>query len=173
MPGRVVGSGRVGYARQMVDIHCHILPALDDGARSLDESVAMAEMAISEGITHVVGTPHADSHFRFDFALVQKRRAELQARVGERLQLVVHEVPGAHVARLFLGPDDLRGGGVAGQDIAGLRGVEGIKLFDAHQGHGEFVPRAPNNPVNRALSTWKEISAPRTVERAGIPATGV
>ena len=71
----------------MVDIHCHILPALDDGAKSLDESVKMAEMAISEGITHVVGTPHADGNFRFDFDLVQKRRGELQARVGERLQL--------------------------------------------------------------------------------------
>ena len=44
-------------------------------------------MAISEGITHVVATPHADGNFHFDFDLVQKRRAELQARVGDRLQL--------------------------------------------------------------------------------------
>jgi dihydropyrimidinase len=44
---------------------------------------------------------------------------------------------------------------------------------DAHQGHGEFVARQPHNPVNRALSQWKEITAPRRVERAGIPATGV
>ena len=41
------------------------------------------------------------------------------------------------------------------------------------QGHGKFVGRQPNNPVNRALSTWKEITAPRKVERTGIPATGV
>jgi dihydropyrimidinase len=41
------------------------------------------------------------------------------------------------------------------------------------QGHGKFVGREPNNPVNRALSTWKEITAPRKVERSGIPATGV
>ncbi len=87
-PGVVVGFGTLGYAfRFMVDIHCHILPALDDGAESLDESVEMAETAISEGITHVVATPHADSNFRFDFDLVQKRRAELQERVGDRLQL--------------------------------------------------------------------------------------
>jgi len=44
---------------------------------------------------------------------------------------------------------------------------------EAEQGHGEFVARQPNNPVNRALSTWKEITAPRKVERTGIPATGV
>ncbi|TPK47814.1 dihydropyrimidinase [Mesorhizobium sp. B2-5-4] len=39
--------------------------------------------------------------------------------------------------------------------------------------HGEFVGREPNAAVNRALSTWKEITAPRKVERTGIPATGV
>ncbi len=40
-------------------------------------------------------------------------------------------------------------------------------------GHGKFVPRAPRMSVNRALSQWKAITAPRKVERAGIPATGV
>ncbi|WP_192363018.1 dihydropyrimidinase [Mesorhizobium mediterraneum] len=43
----------------------------------------------------------------------------------------------------------------------------------AKPGHGEFVAREPNAAINRALSTWKEISAPRKVERTGIPATGV
>jgi dihydropyrimidinase len=41
------------------------------------------------------------------------------------------------------------------------------------QGHGRFVARGANNPVNRALSQWKDITAPRKVERTGIPATGV
>jgi dihydropyrimidinase len=44
---------------------------------------------------------------------------------------------------------------------------------ETRPGHGEFVARAPHQAVNRALSTWKEISAPRKVERTGIPATGV
>ncbi|MCA0015105.1 dihydropyrimidinase [Mesorhizobium sp. B292B1B] len=43
----------------------------------------------------------------------------------------------------------------------------------AKPGHGQFVSREPNAAVNRALSTWKEITAPRKVERTGIPATGV
>jgi dihydropyrimidinase len=43
----------------------------------------------------------------------------------------------------------------------------------AKPGHGQFIGREPNAAVNRALSTWKEITAPRKVERAGIPATGV
>ena len=40
-------------------------------------------------------------------------------------------------------------------------------------GHGDFVKRPPNGPVNTALSTWKELTAPRKVERSGIPASGV
>ena len=41
------------------------------------------------------------------------------------------------------------------------------------EGHGQFVAREANAPVNRALSTWKELTAPRPVQRSGIPATGV
>ncbi|MEM7544236.1 MAG: dihydropyrimidinase [Pseudomonadota bacterium] len=41
------------------------------------------------------------------------------------------------------------------------------------EGHGEFVKREAKNPVNKALSTWKELTAPRKVERTGIPASGV
>ncbi len=50
--------------------------------------------------------------------------------------------------------------------------VEETKI-KATPGHGEFVAREPHAAVNRALSTWKEIVAPRKVERTGIPATGV
>ncbi len=41
------------------------------------------------------------------------------------------------------------------------------------EGHGKFVAREANTTVNKALSTWKELTAPRPVERSGIPATGV
>lgn len=34
----------------MIDLHCHILPGVDDGARSLEDSVAMAQKAVFEGI---------------------------------------------------------------------------------------------------------------------------
>jgi protein-tyrosine phosphatase len=71
----------------MVDIHCHILPGLDDGADTLNTSIQMAEMAIAEGITHVVGTPHANSVHKFDPELIRQRRDELQAAVGDRLKL--------------------------------------------------------------------------------------
>ncbi|MBO6756704.1 MAG: dihydropyrimidinase [Roseibium sp.] len=41
------------------------------------------------------------------------------------------------------------------------------------QGHGQFVKREPFQAVNKALSTWKELTAPRKVERTGIPVSGV
>jgi dihydropyrimidinase len=52
-----------------------------------------------------------------------------------------------------------------------------VAVFDGEvrtqEGHGEFVAREPNGAVNRALSTFKELTAPRPVLRAGIPASGV
>src|ERR1700736_4594197 len=71
----------------MVDIHCHILAGLDDGASSLEESVEMAEMAIADGITHVVATPHSNGEYQFDPQRVRERRDELQDKVGNRLTL--------------------------------------------------------------------------------------
>lgn len=45
--------------------------------------------------------------------------------------------------------------------------------IDSREGHGEFVAREPQGSVNRALSAWKELTAPRPVTRGGIPASGV
>jgi protein-tyrosine phosphatase len=42
----------------MIDIHSHILPGIDDGARNLEDSIVMAEAAVKEGITHLYATPH-------------------------------------------------------------------------------------------------------------------
>ena len=71
----------------MVDLHCHILPGLDDGPRTIEDSLAMAEDAIADGITHVVATPHANSVFSFDFARIAAAREELSAKIGNRLTL--------------------------------------------------------------------------------------
>jgi protein-tyrosine phosphatase len=71
----------------MVDVHCHILPGIDDGPKTIEESIAMAESAIAEGITHVVATPHSSRQHFFDFALVRRLRDELQSRIGDQLKL--------------------------------------------------------------------------------------
>jgi protein-tyrosine phosphatase len=71
----------------MVDIHTHILFGLDDGAESLEMSLAMAEMAIQDGITHIIGTPHAHPNHDFIPELVRMRRDEIQSRFEGRLTL--------------------------------------------------------------------------------------
>lgn len=42
----------------MIDLHSHILPGVDDGAQTLEDSLEMARKAISQGITHLMCTPH-------------------------------------------------------------------------------------------------------------------
>ena len=42
----------------MIDIHQHILPDFDDGARSWEESLEMARLAAGDGIGTIVATPH-------------------------------------------------------------------------------------------------------------------
>lgn len=42
----------------MIDIHCHILPDIDDGASGMDESLEMAKMALRSGVTDIIATPH-------------------------------------------------------------------------------------------------------------------
>ncbi|MFQ3200694.1 MAG: protein-tyrosine phosphatase [Zhongshania sp.] len=49
----------------MIDIHCHILPGIDDGAQTLKNALELAKAAVENGITHAVCTPHI--HFgRYD-----------------------------------------------------------------------------------------------------------
>lgn len=47
----------------MVDIHCHILPGIDDGAKNVVDSLTMAKQAEKEGITTIIATPHLNSHY--------------------------------------------------------------------------------------------------------------
>ena len=42
----------------MIDLHCHVLPAIDDGAESLDQSLEFCRIALADGITTLVATPH-------------------------------------------------------------------------------------------------------------------
>ena len=47
----------------MIDLHCHVLPAIDDGPRTLDESLALARAAAAAGTRTMVATPHIDERW--------------------------------------------------------------------------------------------------------------
>jgi protein-tyrosine phosphatase len=70
-----------------VDIHSHILYGMDDGAKTLEQSVAMLEMAASGGTTDIVGTPHSDQMYDFQPELIAVRVCELNAALGGRIRV--------------------------------------------------------------------------------------
>lgn len=81
----------------MVDIHCHMLPGLDDGADCLEESFRMAQMAVRDGISTVVVTPHQlGTHSRNSGDLIRDAAKDFQARLQQR-GIPLQILPGADV----------------------------------------------------------------------------
>lgn len=77
----------------MIDLHCHILPGVDDGAENIEASIAMAEQAVSQGITHILCTPHHNNgKYTNPKSEVISLVASLQAELDKRnLPLTVLE----------------------------------------------------------------------------------
>lgn len=65
-----------------IDVHAHILPGIDDGARTIDEACAMVEMSIREGFAGIVATPHYS----------RRRGSEGIAELAEQLKSRVREI---------------------------------------------------------------------------------
>ncbi|QHT58799.1 hypothetical protein GXP70_01590 [Paenibacillus lycopersici] len=68
----------------MIDIHCHILHGVDDGAKDLEESVAMARIAYEDGIRDIIATPHFNELFLITADIVERKLEELQAELDRR-----------------------------------------------------------------------------------------
>ncbi|WP_316571818.1 CpsB/CapC family capsule biosynthesis tyrosine phosphatase [Neobacillus sp. YIM B06451] len=67
----------------MIDIHCHILPGVDDGAKTMEESVEMAREAVKEGIHAIIATPHHNRFYENPKEAVNQKVAELNNRLKE------------------------------------------------------------------------------------------
>jgi protein-tyrosine phosphatase len=81
----------------VIDLHCHLLPGLDDGPANLDFSVAMARTAVEAGIQVTVATPHVRSDHPTEAEAIDRGVAELNAALGEAgVELTV--LPGAEVS---------------------------------------------------------------------------
>lgn len=102
------------------DIHFHLLPGVDDGPATMEDSLELARLAVSDGTGTVVATPHIRREFLADPSEVPSRVAELQDRLhSEGIPLSVlpggeldaHMVP--HLAqrdldRIAVGPGGAR-----------------------------------------------------------------
>jgi len=89
-----------------VDLHCHILPGLDDGARDLDDALAMARTGQADGIAAICATPHIRHDHDVRIGELPARRAELEAAVA-RDGCNTRILPGGEVAAsAAIGLDD-------------------------------------------------------------------
>ncbi len=71
----------------MIDIHSHILHGMDDGAKTLEVSLAMLDAASAAGTTDIVATPHADVEYAFQPELISGRLAELKAASSSPIRI--------------------------------------------------------------------------------------
>lgn len=58
----------------ITDFHSHILPGIDDGSASVEESIAMLQMEAAQGVTHVVATPHFYPRYQSPEAFLEDRK---------------------------------------------------------------------------------------------------
>lgn len=81
----------------MIDLHCHLLPGIDDGAATVADSLQMARMAVADGITDIVVTPHlGNGVYHVTSEKIRRKVASLQQTLlREKIPLQLH--PGAEV----------------------------------------------------------------------------
>jgi len=73
----------------VIDIHCHILPQVDDGSKSWDMSLEMCRMATDDGIEHIVATPHANERFQYNRQHLASNLEYLRVLAGRTPQLTL------------------------------------------------------------------------------------
>ncbi len=71
----------------MIDIHSHILPELDDGAKSWEIAQEMCRMAAADGIEHMVATPHANERYAYDREHNSSVLNQLRSLIGKAPRL--------------------------------------------------------------------------------------
>jgi protein-tyrosine phosphatase len=97
----------------VIDIHCHVLPGLDDGPANMNAALALADAAVAAGTTVLVATPHIDHTWRVRPELIPDRAAALRRALLEQgVELEIRT--GAEIAPTRL-PD------LSADELAGLR----------------------------------------------------
>ncbi|HEV7234963.1 MAG TPA: CpsB/CapC family capsule biosynthesis tyrosine phosphatase, partial [Ktedonobacteraceae bacterium] len=82
----------------MIDTHLHILPGVDDGPDTLEETVALARALVQEGVRSAIATPHYNDEFP------RRSASEIRARVNDAQQALDRQnIP----LRLFAGHEAL------------------------------------------------------------------
>ena len=81
----------------MIDIHCHILPGIDDGPKTMEDSLNMARKAIDSGITTIVATPHLNRNYDNTRSVILEKVEQLNGRLKEE-EIPLTVLPGQEIA---------------------------------------------------------------------------
>lgn len=68
----------------MIDIHCHIIPGIDDGPKTMAESIELARAAVHEGVHTIIATPHWNAVFENEAKAILRLTAELQEALDHK-----------------------------------------------------------------------------------------
>lgn len=68
----------------MIDLHSHILPGIDDGANSIEDTVALARQSVEAGVTHMVCTPHIHQ------GIFENNRQSIQRAFEQAVEAIQH-----------------------------------------------------------------------------------
>ena len=90
----------------MIDLHCHVLPGIDDGAADMDDSIAMARLAAADGVERICATPHIRHDHDVRIHELPERVWDVNVALEERA-IPVRILTGGEVAETALhGLDD-------------------------------------------------------------------
>jgi protein-tyrosine phosphatase len=109
------------YARAVIDLHCHVVPGIDDGPSTLEGSLELARMAVKAGVKTLVATPHVSWRYMNSPEIIGRGvEAVREAVRAEGLDLDIQQGAEIAVSRL----DDL-----SDHDLARLRLGDGPWLL--------------------------------------------
>jgi len=124
----------------MIDLHCHLLPGIDDGPDTLEQALELARIAVANGITHSVVTPHIHpGRYENDAASIQQNLADYRAA------LVAEGIP------LKLG---FAGEVRLGAEVLMMVQQGQIPFYGEYEGKQVFLLELPHSHVPRAATSW-------------------
>lgn len=123
----------------MIDIHCHLLPGIDDGPDTLEQALELAQLAADNGITHAVVTPHIHpGRWENSRQIIEEHWARFKEAVAEAaipLQL-------GFAAEVRLSPEVLQM--VANEQIPFHGEVDGYQILLLELPHSHVPPGSDN-----------------------------
>lgn len=121
-----------------IDIHTHILPGVDDGAKNMEETIAMLKMAYEEGILTIIATPHytcGKGNVKVEELQEKKKQVEEEAKKIDK------------DFSIYLGNELFYSDGI----INDLKSGKALTLADSRYVLVEFMPSAPYEKIRLAI----------------------